>query len=92
MTIANDENEHVPAFDQQWYEIDVKEGQLYTQVCSFPTSFSNKVNAPQILRVSASDADCHAQYGAICDYEIDGSNDPPFAIDNNGKKCKEAHK
>ncbi len=65
---VRDTNDNAPQFDQEWYQVDVGEGQLYTQ----------------IERVHATDADCDSKFGEICKYTIENGDQVPFAIDDDG--------
>ncbi|GMR36055.1 hypothetical protein PMAYCL1PPCAC_06250, partial [Pristionchus mayeri] len=66
---VKDTNNHEPVFDHPWYTVTVDEGKLHTE----------------IVRVSASDADCGHPYGEVCEYQItNGMEKTPFEITKEG--------
>ncbi|GMS83765.1 hypothetical protein PENTCL1PPCAC_5940, partial [Pristionchus entomophagus] len=66
---VKDTNNHEPVFDHPWYTVTVDEGKIHTE----------------IVRVSASDADCAHPYGEVCEFEItNGMEKTPFEITKQG--------
>ncbi|GMT13769.1 hypothetical protein PFISCL1PPCAC_5066, partial [Pristionchus fissidentatus] len=66
---VKDTNNHEPVFDHPWYTVTVDEGKIHTE----------------IVRVSASDADCGHPHGEICEFAITNGMDKfPFAITKEG--------
>ncbi|KAF8362054.1 casy-1, partial [Pristionchus pacificus] len=66
---VKDTNNHEPAFEHPWYTVTVDEGKMHTE----------------IVRVSATDADCGHPYGEVCEYQItNGMEKTPFEITKEG--------